>query len=144
MHKRAWAIASFPLPACYDQRVSLGDITKQFAKQAIGDTVKGVIDPTPAAPPDLATTIVGQVQAMQKALKEDDELVVLFPAGNEMVRVFEIFLPTRTVAVLAGLDAQRNTTRVVSPVEALQLICKIVKIAPPGKPTRVNIVVPKN
>lgn len=129
--------------SCYDQRVSLGDLTKQFAKQAIGDTVKGVIDPDPAAPVDLGTAILNQVQAMQKALKEEDELVVLFAAGNDMIRVFEIFLPTKAVAVLSGLYPNRATTRVVSPVHALQLICKISKVAPGGKPARVNIAILK-
>jgi hypothetical protein len=123
--------------------VSLGDITKQFAKQAIGDTVKGVIDPQPAGPVDPATTIVNQVQAMQKALREDDELVVLYPAGNEMVRIFEIFLPSKSVLVLSGVDPQKNTTRIIAPVEAVQLVCKIGKVTPPGKPARVNIVIPK-
>jgi hypothetical protein len=123
--------------------VSLGDLTKQLAKQAIGDTVKGVIDPGPAAPPDLIGAIAGQVQAMQKALKDDDELVVLFAAGNEMIRVFEIFLPSREVAVLSGLDPNRSTTRVISPAAALQLVCKVAKVAPGAKPARVNVIVPK-
>ena len=73
---------------------------------------------------------------MQKALREDDELVVLFPAGGEMIRVLEIFLPTKALVILSGLDAQRNTTRVVSPVDAVQLVCKVVKVAPSAKPTR--------
>jgi len=123
--------------------VSLGDFTKQFAKQAIGDTVKSVLDTGPATPADLAGTIVGQVQAMQKALKEDDELVVLYPAGQEMIRVFEIFLPSRELAVLSGVDPNRNTTRAIAPVSALQLVCKIVKVAPNAKAARVKIIEPK-
>jgi hypothetical protein len=47
------------------------------------------------------------------------------------------------VAVLKGLDADRNQVRVVSPAEGLQLICKVVK-APPGvKPVRVGLIAPK-
>ena len=123
--------------------MSLGDLTKQLAKQAIGDTVKGVIDPGPAAAPDLIGTIVGQLQAMQKALKEEDELVVLCASGAEMIRIFEIFLPSRDVAVLSGLDPNRNTTRIISPAAVLQLVCKVGKVATGSKPARVNIIVPK-
>ena len=120
--------------------VALGEITKQLAKQAVGDAVKGVFDPeAPAAPPDLGTAILAQVLAMQKALKEEDDLVVLHAAGNEMIRVFEIFVPNKMVMVLAGLDAQRNTTRVVMPVESVKLICKIVKVPAGGKATPVKI-----
>jgi len=45
---------------------------------------------------------------MQKALKEDEELVVLFHSGAEKIRVLEIFVPSWQVAVLKGLDADRN------------------------------------
>lgn len=100
------------------------------------------MDPTPATPPDVAATIVGQIQAMQKALKDEDELVVLYAAGSELIRVFEIILPTRQVAVLSGLDANKSTTRVIAAIEHLQLVCKIGRAQ--GKPTRVNIIQPKS
>lgn len=123
--------------------VALGEITKQFAKQAVGDAVKGVFDPEPSAPPDLGTAMLAQVLAMQKALKEEDDLVVLFAAGPEMIRVFEIFMPSKTVVILSGIDPQRNTTRVVSPVHSLQLVCKIVKLQPGAKQSPVKVSLPK-
>jgi len=73
----------------------LAQITKQLAQQAVGDSVKEAIDalrPADAAAvadslgaqrqataqsDNLASTIVGQVQAMQNALKDDQELIVL-------------------------------------------------------------------
>jgi len=80
---------------------------------------------------------------MQKALKEDEELVVLFQSGAEKIRVMEIFVPSWQVAVLKGVDADHNQARVVSPAELLQLVCKVIK-APPGvKPARIGLLAPK-
>ena len=87
--------------------------------------------------------IFGQISAMQKALKEDEELVVLFQSGVERVRVMEIFLPSPALAVLTGTDANRNLTRAIVPIDALQLLCKTMKVAAGTKATQVNLVVPK-
>jgi hypothetical protein len=57
--------------------------------------------------------------------------------------VLEIFLPNWKLAVLTGHDTERNLSRVISPVDALQLVAKVVK-APAGvKPGRVGLVTPK-
>ena len=89
-------------------------------------------------------TIFGQIQAMQKAVKEDEELVVLLGTGVGMLRVLEIYLPSWPVAVVTGIDTDRALTRVISTVQSLQLICKTLKVPPGGKPTRVNLIVPKS
>jgi type II secretory pathway component HofQ len=81
--------------------MALGDLTKQLASQAIRNAVN-----PPAAPPrpdNSGTAMLAQVQAMQKALKEDEELIVLFHAGGETVRVLEFFFP-----ILAGGRAHRH------------------------------------
>jgi hypothetical protein len=128
--------------------MALGELTKQIAQQALlSATAK---DPAPASqqqsqsPAENASAIIlGQINAMQKALKEDEELVVLFQSGAEKIRVMEVFLPSRQVAVLSGTDPERNLTRVISPVDSLQLVCKVMKVQPGAKPARVNLVVPK-
>lgn len=122
--------------------MALGDLTKQFAAQALGEA----LDPKsakPTAPENVPATILSQVQAMQKALKEDEELVVLFHSGTETVRVLEFFVPSPQVIVLTGADSAKNMTRVVSAVESLQLLCKVVKVQPPAKPARISFVTPK-
>lgn len=129
--------------------MGLGDLTRQLAKQAIGDQVKDVVDSlggahaAPATPDNPCATILGQLQAMQKATKEDEELAVLCTAGAETLRVLEIFAPSWQVVVLTGIDADRNVTRLISAVHSLQLVCKVIKLAPPAKPTRVRVVAPK-
>ena len=127
--------------------MALVELGKQLATQALTDAIAGKEKeekaPTPAAPPGPGLVIFGQIHAMQKALKEDEELVVLFQSGPERIRVIQIFLPSPTVAVLTGTDANRNLTRAIIPVEALQLICKTMKAPAGTKPTPVNLVTPK-
>ncbi len=96
-----------------------------------------------AAIPDVGAAIVGQIQAMQKPLREDQELAVQFRAGDEMLRVTEIFVPNPEVLVFAGVDAAGNITRVISPVNAAQVVCRILKVAPGAAPVRVNVLTPR-
>ncbi len=125
--------------------MALGELTKQIAQQALLSATSkepAAAAPTPAAE-NVPAVILGQVAAMQKALKEDEELVVTFQSGAERIRVMEIFTPSRQLVVLSGLDAERNVTRVISPVDALQLICKVMKAPAGTKPVRVGLVIPK-
>jgi hypothetical protein len=48
------------------------------------------------------------------------------------------------VVVLSGTDADRNLTRVISGVESLQLVSKVMKVAPGARPARVALVTPKH
>ncbi len=118
--------------------MALVDLTKQLVLDAMRQP-----DPAPvvADSANAGATILGQVSAMQKALKEDQELLVLCTAGGETIRVLEIFMPSWQVAVLTGVDSAKSMARLISPVESLQLICKVVKAA--AKPTRINLVTPK-
>ena len=123
--------------------MALIDLTKQLAQQAILSATQEPAAP-PVPPPDnIGSMILGQIQAMQKALKEDEELVVWFENGTEKIRVLEIFMPSWRLAVLSGHDADRNRTRVISPVDALQLVSKVMKVQPGAKPARVGLVTPK-
>jgi hypothetical protein len=118
------------------------DLTKQLAQQAIQSAMS---DPPPAPPqPDNpGSTVLNQIGAMQKALKEDEELVIQLQNGDEKIRVLEIFLPSPHVVVLTGVDANRMLTRVVSAVAALQLVVRTGKAQAGAKAVRVNLVVPK-
>src|SRR5260370_5962516 len=118
-------------------QMALGDLTKQL----VLDAMRQPDQPQVADSGNVGATILGQVQAMQKALKEDQELVVLCNACGETIRVLESFLPSWQVAVLTGVDSGKNIARVISPVESIQLVCKVVKA--PAKPTRLNFFTPK-
>jgi hypothetical protein len=131
--------------------MSLGTIGKTLAGQALEATKKNVIDsivgPEPAKPaPTTASAtesvgaiILGQIQAMQRPLRDDQELLVMW----QSLRVTEIFVPTPQVLVLSGLDVQQNLTRVIAPAESLQLVCKVVKVAEGAKAVRVSVMSPR-
>jgi len=126
--------------------MALGEITKQIAQQALLSATSK--EPAPAQPQapaaeNPAAVILAQINGMQKVLKDEEELVVSVHHGADTIRVMEMFAPSRHVMVLTGPDANRNLTRVVSAVEALQLVCKVMKVAPGAKPARVNLVPPK-
>jgi hypothetical protein len=88
--------------------------------------------------------ILAQLALMQRALKEDEELIVLYHAGGERIRVLEVFLPSPEVAVVSGTDANRAPARAIVPAAALALLCRVVKVPPPAKPARLSLVVPKS
>jgi hypothetical protein len=120
------------------------DLTKQLAQQAIQSAMQ---DPPPAAaaPADSpGAVMLNQVGAMQKALKDDEELVIHLQCGAEKIRVMEIFLPSPHVAVLTGIDANRVMTRVVSAVAALQIVVRTGRVQAGAKAVRINLVMPKS
>ena len=140
--------------------MNLGALGKTLISDAISDKVKNVVDslrpgdlasvaenaqpPKPAAAPEasIGNIILGQIQAMQNALKEDQELVVLCNTGLETLRIFEIYVPAFKVAVLTGVDSEKTVTRFICAVEALQLTCKPMPVQPDAKPVRVRLVAP--
>lgn len=128
--------------------MALVELGKQLAQQALADAITGKEKDKEAAPaasgaPSTGLVIFGQISAMQKALKEDEELVVLFQSGVERIRVREIFLAAPAVAVLTGADATGNLTRAIVPVDALQLLCKTMKAPAGARPLRVSLVTPR-
>jgi hypothetical protein len=118
--------------------MALGELTR-LAQQAI--KTKDALRPgdQPPAAESVCATILGQVQAMQKALKDDEELAVYCGA----VRVMEFIVPTWQVMVLSGIDAEKNVARVVAAADTVQLVCKVIKAAGGAKPHRIAFVAPK-
>jgi hypothetical protein len=121
--------------------MALGEFTKQIAQQAIlSATTKEPAPPAPAvaAPENVTGVFLAQIHGMQKALKEDEELVV--HCGE--LRVMEIFAPSRQVVVLTGTQGGA-LTRIVAAVESLQLTCKVAKAQAGAKAARVALITPK-
>jgi hypothetical protein len=119
------------------------DLTKQLAQQALLSATQEP-PPAPPSPENPGAVILNQIGAMQKNLKDDEELVIYLQSGTEKIRVMEIFLPSAQVAVLTGMDANRVMTRVVSAVGALQLLVRTGKTQPGNKAVRINLVMPKS
>ncbi len=129
--------------------MNIGAITKQLAQEALGSQVKELMDtvrPPETAPPDpdnVAAAVMGQVHAMQAALKEDQELMVQCTVGAAVLRVVEIYAPSPKLLVLTGLDADRAVSRIVAPAESVQLVCKPLAAKPDSKPLRIRLVAAK-
>ncbi|MFB3829272.1 MAG: hypothetical protein ACE15B_21065 [Bryobacteraceae bacterium] len=127
--------------------MALGELTRQLAQQAIGNQVKEVLDggekPAALQEETVSAVILAQLHAMQKALKEDEELAVTCEAARETLRVLEIYAPSPRLFVLTGVDSQKSVARVISPPEALQLVCRVVKAHAGAKPARLRIVAPR-
>ena len=122
------------------------ELTKQLAQQAILSATSAPEKkeaPAPVPVDNTGLTIFGEIQAMQRALKEDEELVVLFQSGVERIRVMEMFLRSPQVVVLSGQDANRNLTRAITPAASLQVLCKTMKVAAGAKPLRVALITAK-
>ena len=129
--------------------MSLGDLTKQFAKEVVGAQVEEVLggskpaeagakgEPAAEGP---AALIMAEVQKMQAALKDDRELLVQCVAAGETLRVVEMFAPSDRVLVLTGLDAERVVTRVVAGADTVQLVCKPVVVKEGVKAVRIRFV----
>jgi len=134
--------------------MTIGSIGKALASQALESTKSTVMDavrqPEGAkaaeakqGPQDTGAVILGQIQAMQRPLKEDLELAVTVRAGDDTLRVMEIFVPNAQVLVFAGFDKEGNVMRVISPVDTAQVVCKVLPVTPGENPVRVNVLTPK-
>lgn len=110
---------------------------------SISDSLAGPKTGSPPQEENVAAIVIGQIQAMQKALKETEELMVICHAGLEVLRVLEVFVPSWKVVVLTGIDTDQRITRIVAPVESLQLVCKQVSVDPSTKPARIRFITPK-
>ena len=119
--------------------MAFGEVAKQIAQQAILSATDKPAPAPPVSADSAGAMILAQIAAMQKALKEDEELVVLFQSGAERIRVFEIFLASPHVAVLIGTDLNRAGARAISAVAALQLVCRVAKVPAGVKPARVGL-----
>jgi|GEM_PF-574730 len=128
--------------------MNIGNIGKALANQAIETTKKSVMEAvtgpeskpkTPDAPasstspassanPDIGAIVLAQIQAMQKHLREDQELQVWVRTAQDALRVCEIFVPHNSVLVLSGMDHQGNMTRAIVPADKAELLCKVVPV----------------
>lgn len=120
------------------------------AKNSMLDAIKGEPAKTPVAlaatsapaHDGIGSVMLAQIQAMQRSLKEDQELIVQFRSGEEVLRIVEIFVPSPQVFVLSGNDGQQRLTRIVTSAASVQLICKVLRVAPGSTPLRLKIMTP--
>jgi hypothetical protein len=61
-------------------------------------------------------------ESFRSGLKDDEELVVYYTNGVEIVKVGHIHMSSSNVAVISGLDGDGNAVRVISHFKALQFV----------------------
>lgn len=127
--------------------MNIGAITKQLATEALGNAVKEAIEgpPPPAeiSPDNLSGLIMSQIQAMQNALKDDQELVVHCTAAQVSIRVQDIFAPSPRLLVLTGVDGNGVMARIVSPAEAVQLVARPTGVKAGARALRIRFITPR-
>lgn len=139
--------------------MALGTLGKVLADQAIEATKRNVLgslvgpEPTKAgeatqakvaAPVEIGPIILGQLQGMQRVLRDDQELRVEFYTGTETMHVLEIFVPTPQVFVLSGTDSSReHAVRVITPAASATFTTRIAKVDAGKTPMKLSILTPR-
>ena len=129
--------------------MAIGNFTKQLAQQALGNSAKSMIDslsdaPKKEAPPidpesieAIGATILGEVKAMQNALKDDAELIATVQDGATDLRILEFYSASPQVVVMIGSDSDHNITRIIGRADTVRLTCKVVRVQAGAKPARI-------
>jgi Mrp family chromosome partitioning ATPase len=78
------------------------------------------------------------IEASQRNLQPDEQLLVYYTNGVEMIRVGHVYMSLTNVAVISGSDQEGKATQVVAHLHALQLVCKVVKADENKKKTKIE------
>jgi hypothetical protein len=68
------------------------------------------------------------IETLEANLKPNEELLVYYTNGVEMIRVGHVSMSSTNVAVVDGADSDGNAVRVVAHCHALQFVCKVLKV----------------
>jgi hypothetical protein len=82
--------------------------------------------------------IRGAIEALQQNLEPDEQLLVYYTNGVEMIRVGHVSMSLTDVAVIYGSDQEGNATQVVAHLHALQFVCKVVKVDENKEKTKIE------
>jgi hypothetical protein len=82
--------------------------------------------------------ISGHIKALQAALADDEQLLIFFDSNGERITVYRVTFPSWHTVCLFGVDGGGNRTSIISSIDAVQLIHKVIKIEAPQKPVRIG------
>ena len=104
-----------------------------FAKlTAINDLVSS-LKASPELQADFLDAVRAQLAAQSKHLKEDEDLAVYCGAGADRMRVFDMEIASATMVVVHGIDPEGARTSALMHPDALNFVCKVVKLKPGAK-----------
>lgn len=104
-----------------------------FAKLNEINNLVSTLKSTPELQADFLEAARAQFVTLGKILKEDEDLAVYASVGPDRLRVFDIEIASATLIVLHGLDAEGGRTSALVHPDALNFICKVVKLKPGTK-----------
>jgi len=78
------------------------------------------------------------VEAMQKNLKKDEQLLIYHNAGGQPILVTSIGFQNPSMIVLHGLDAMGNECCVLSHLTSVQLVVRVMKVDKQQKRRRIG------
>jgi hypothetical protein len=104
-----------------------------FAKLNEINNLVSSLKASPELQADFLDAARTQFAALAKILKEDEDLAVYASAGADRLRVFDIETASATLVVLHGIDAEGARTSALVHPDALNFLCKVVKLKPGTK-----------
>src|SRR5215472_9046549 len=114
-----------------------------FAKLNEINNLVSTLKATPELQADFLDAARAQLAALAKHLKEDEDLAVYCGSGPDRMRVFDIEIASATLVVVHGIDPEgARTTALVHP-DALNFVCKVMKLKPGAKRRAVGFHAPK-
>ena len=101
-----------------------------FAKLNEINNLVSTLKSTPELQADFVEAARAQLAALGKILKEDEDLAVYASVGADRMRVFDVEIASATLIVLHGIDAEGARTSALMHPDALNFVCKVVKLKP--------------
>ena len=101
-----------------------------FAKLNEINNLVSTLKSTPELQADFLDAARAQFTALSKMLKEDEDLAVYATVGPDRMRVFDVETASATLIVLHGIDAEGSRTSALVHPDALNFLCKVVKLKP--------------
>ena len=101
-----------------------------FAKLNDINNLVSTLKSTPELQADFLDAVRAQLTAQGKHLKEDEDLAVYCGAGPDRMRVFDIEIASATLVVVHGIDPEGGRTIAMMHPDALNFLCKVIKLKP--------------
>ena len=77
--------------------------------------------------------IRAHIETLQKHLRPGEELFVYVHTGFEIIRVLNMAMPDWHMVVLTGLDVDDNPAQLITNVQQVRFVCKIMRVSPEHK-----------
>ena len=77
--------------------------------------------------------IRAHIETLQKHLRPGEELFVYVHTGFEIIRVLNMAMPDWHMVVLTGLDVDDNPAQLITNIQQVRFVCKIMRVSPEHK-----------